>query len=337
MNIQLPHPDPLQTPLQGLSRQSLGPLCKLAILHGFWSRSDPSFDHTILPLDTYFEHFEQQCRLALHNWGRHDVSSLKLSHLVDLAQMIRQGTSRAEMDSHLISILEGHCQEVSGEIIDLTALAPGQVSLVWADGPLPKSLAAYFNNHIVLKDSVELDRTFTARNIERIGGIRIVWTSNLIDHLRMRDDRSVALFHHAAYLHYRKDCCDIYPECLLQETINTLSLLLPIDQRDTKNWFLKKQIELHLDNEATRCRPLTADERKIDKFEFWRDRLVILKQAFDDAKPRTFRQAWLDRRNPTQWYSFWIAGLFLIGFTILLGNIQCMEGVLQVYKAYHPT
>lgn len=120
MNIQLPHPDPLQTPLQGLSRQSLGPLCKLAILHGFWGRSDPSFDHTSLPLDTYFEHFEQRCRLALHNWGRHDVSSLKLSHLVDLAQMIRQGTSRAEMDSHLISILEGHCQEVSGEIIDLT-------------------------------------------------------------------------------------------------------------------------------------------------------------------------------------------------------------------------
>jgi hypothetical protein len=64
---------------------------------------------------------------------------------------------------------------------------------------------------------------------------------------------------------------------------------------------------------------------------------MILKQAFDDAKPRTFRQAWLDRRNPTQWYSFWIAGLFLIGFTILLGIIQCMEGVLQVYKAYHPT
>jgi hypothetical protein len=212
MNIQLPDPDPLQTPLQGLSRQSLGPLCKLAILHGFWSESDPSFDHTSLPLDTYFEHFEQQCRLALHNWERHDVSSLKLSHLVDLAQMIRQGTSRAKMDSHLISILEGHCQEVSGEIIDLTvrlllmiqtggfrqALTPGQVSLVWADGPLLESLAAYFNHHIVLKDSVELDRTFTARNIERIGGIRIVWTSNLIDHLRMRDDRSVALFHHAA-------------------------------------------------------------------------------------------------------------------------------------------
>lgn len=217
------------------------------------------------------------------------------------------------------------------------ALTPGQVSLVWADGPLLESLAAYFNHHIVLKDSVELDRTFTARNIERIGGIRIVWTSNLIDHLRMRDDRSVALFHHAAYLHYQKDCCDIYPEGLIQETINTLSLLLPIDKRDTKNWFLKKQMELHLDNEAARCRPLTADERKIDKFKFWRGRLVILKQAFDDAKPRTFRQAWLDRRNPTQWYNFWIAGLFLIGFTILLGIIQCIEGALQVYKAYQPT
>jgi hypothetical protein len=70
---------------------------------------------------------------------------------------------------------------------------------------------------------------------------------------------------------------------------------------------------------------------------FWRDRLVILKQAFDDAKPRTLRQAWADRRNPSQWYNFWVAGLLIIGFTLFLGTIQCVEGALQVYKAYHPT
>lgn len=31
-------------------------------------------------------------------------------------------------------------------------------------------------------------------------------------------------------------------------------------------------------------------ERQIGNFEFWHDRLVMLKQAFDEADPKTVRQ-----------------------------------------------
>lgn len=77
------------------------------------------------------------------------------------------------------------------------------------------------------------------------------------------------------------------------------------------------------------------EERQIERFRYWRDRLVILKQACDDATPRTISQWWHDRRNGVQWYTFWVAILVLI-LTTLLGLVQCVESALQVYKAFVP-
>ena len=118
------------------------------------------------------------------------------------------------------STTDGDCLELSPEIIDLVVRLlsmiqiggfrnvpmPGQGTLAWVDGPLSKSLCMHFSQDNVLKEPVELDKTFTARNIERIAGIRIEWTSNLLDHLRMHhDDTSVALFHHASFLNFQDD------------------------------------------------------------------------------------------------------------------------------------
>jgi hypothetical protein len=220
LKIVLPDPNPLKDPLQSLSRQPLSEPCKLALMNEFWTFPSTSIDWTKIPVDTYFEYFEDQCRLALHNWDRHNISSLNFGHIVNLAEMIQEEKTRAEMDAHVKSAIDGDCAELSPGIIDLTVrlllmiqiggfrnvLMPGQETLTWVDGSLSDSLSAHFSCDNVLKDSVELDKTFTARNVERIAGIRIVWTSNLLDHLRMRDDdTSVALFHHASFLNFQKD------------------------------------------------------------------------------------------------------------------------------------
>jgi len=60
---------------------------------------------------------------------------------------------------------------------------------------------------------------------------------------------------------------EIYPKGLIDETIKTLSLLFPTNDRETKNWFLKHQVELHLDSEIRRCRELSKEDRKIDAFQ----------------------------------------------------------------------
>ena len=91
-----------------------------------------------------------------------------------------------------------------------------------------------------------------------------------------------------------------------------------------------------LDPEAIRCGQLRVEERQIENFSFWHDRLIILKQVFDEATPRTISQWWYDRRNPVQYYTFWVA-IFVLFLTAFFGLIQSIEGALQVYKTFYPS
>lgn len=141
----------------------------------------------------------------------------------------------------------------------------------------------------------------------------------------------------------------ILPHGIAQETLKTFAILFPQSdytpsrrgKRHKQQWLSKIRQNYEqecggvLDRRLTKCGTLDAKSRQIEQFKFWRDRLVILKQAFDDATPRTLSQWWHDRRNGVQWYTFWVAVLVLV-LTIVFGLTQCIEGGLQVYKAYHP-
>jgi hypothetical protein len=88
LNAALLDTDPIQHRLQDLSHQSISQACKLALLNAFWNRSEELGSCNNVPVGVYFGYFEDQCRLALHNWERFDISALKFSHLVFVAQMI---------------------------------------------------------------------------------------------------------------------------------------------------------------------------------------------------------------------------------------------------------
>jgi hypothetical protein len=125
---------------------------------------------------------------------------------------------------------------------------------------------------------------------------------------------------------------------LINETIRTLALLLPEHDREVKIWFkrqtrLQESRNLTLDPLARECGQLKAKERQIDNFKYWHDRLVILKQVFDESEPTNVQQWWHDRRKKSQWYTFWIA-MLVLWLTILFGIIQTVESGLQVYLAY---
>jgi hypothetical protein len=100
--------------------------------------------------------------------------------------------------------------------------------------------------------------------------------------------------------------------------------------------YRSQNLRFALDENAIRNTPLKTEYRQLNTFEFWHDRLAILKDVFDDAEPSTIAQWWQDRRRRVQWYTFWVAVLVLI-LTILFGIIQSIEGGMQVYKAYHPS
>ena len=183
---------------------------------------------------------------------------------------------------------------------------------------------------------VKLDRIFTTRNLERIAGLQIIWTSNILDHLRlMVDDTRIAIYHHASCLEYHKNN-PLFPQGFIDETIRTLSLLFPEYDKKSRKWFKAQRNKYDLDEKASTSGHLTTEERQIENFVFWHDRLGILKQVFDEAEPSTIAQWWRDRRRRVQWYTFWVAAMVL-ALTIFFGMIQCIEGGFQVYKAYYPS
>lgn len=125
----------------------------------------------------------------------------------------------------------------------------------------------------------------------------------------------------------------LLPAGLADETQQTLALLFPSSDAAMKQWFARLPEFAKLDKSLIECGQLTTDSRQLERFAFWRDRLVTLKQVFDEAQRKSLTQWWHDRRNGEQWYTFWVA-VVILGLTVLFGLTQCVEGGLQVYSSF---
>ena len=109
--------------------------------------------------------------------------------------------------------------------------------------------------------------------------------------------------------------------------------MFPQGDRDSRKWYCKQGNLEDLDLGVLDREQPHDDYLQIEKYTFWHDRLVMLKEAFDESQPRTVSQLWNDRREGSQWYALWAA----IGLTLFFGLVQSIEGGWQVYKAYHPS
>ena len=184
------------------------------------------------------------------------------------------------------------------------------------------------------EDMVKLPQAFTAAHLEKIGGIQVIWTSNLADHLLLKeDDTKLMLFHQVSILRLRKHLSnDILPEDLAEETIRTISLLMPPVLGEPNPWFRQQQQMHKIDAEAGNCDRLNSSQRQIKNFAYWRDRLVLLKRTFDDAEPRNLSQLWWDDRKKTQWFTFWVAVLVFI-LTLFFGIVQSVASIVQAWAS----
>jgi len=124
----------------------------------------------------------------------------------------------------------------------------------------------------------------------------------------------------------------ILSNTLISETILTLALLFPSNSPAVRRFFKLCETKHSLDPAAGSCGHLSGYNRKIESFLHWRDRLIILKQAFDDSEPLGISQWWYDDRKRVQWYTFWVAALVLF-LTILFGTIQSVTAVIQAWAA----
>lgn len=116
----------------------------------------------------------------------------------------------------------------------------------------------------------------------------------------------------------------------------TLALLFPFADKSTQQWLSaqrRKSQAPPIDGKLGKCGTLLTYERRLENFSYWHDRLVILKEAFDESQPKSLAQWWFDRRNGPQWYTFWVAILLFV-LALVFGVVQCVEGGLQVAISY---
>ncbi|KAI1124505.1 hypothetical protein F5Y10DRAFT_280122 [Nemania abortiva] len=209
----------------------------------------------------------------------------------------------------------------------------GRGDVTWTTGTLAdflKRICLFDARPVVPCLGVKLESSFHVYNIEHIAGLKVQLTTNLYDHLLLREDiRTVFVFHYAAFLKSHKSS-SVFPGDFIEETLKTLALLFPKGNRQVNKWYKRKERVKELDFAV-----LTVSHpwRRIDEYKYWRDRLVTLKEAFDDSQPRSIGQWWHDRRDATQWYAVWIA----VFFTVFFGLVQSVVSILQLYKAYYPT
>ncbi|KAH7308858.1 hypothetical protein BKA65DRAFT_559725 [Rhexocercosporidium sp. MPI-PUGE-AT-0058] len=343
------------TTLNGpLNKTSIDAATRTEIIESFWPENGSSrYRQDELDWESYFWYYARQCHDALIDQGQH-VLARTHQDILDIVHQLEDLTPRDAIKESLRSRLPTRHRPNEDEIldgaIDLAArlhlmvniavdnlVISGQAQLKWSSGILRDFLNHHFSEPQVLgNDGIKLEQMFTASNLERIAGIQIKPTDNLADHLRMidKEDKVVAIFHHASFLNWQN--CKIYPDGLGEETLRTLSLIFPQHDKQTREWLKRHPESYRIDKTLLKCDPLQLDDRQIEKFHFWHDRLIILKQAFDQSRPATISQWWYDRRNGVQWYTFWIAVVVLF-LTIFFGMVQSIEGALQVYKAFHPT
>ena len=336
-------------PWQPISERLQSPQPKSAFLNALFdlSLSEEEVTGTDDGFRSFFDRLDSFCRLATHR--NREIGQISYSQLYVIAaktqsshrireDMIAWITSEVleSADSYLASIL----LDLTASVCSLTSIGkfPGDISydepVEWENGKALHTVISSVFSPSETRETVKLPQSFTAANLEKIAGIQVRWTNNLADHLLLRDDDTKVMIYHqvsALQLHKYSQTSVISPD-LADETIRSISLLVPPVLGELNPWFRKEQQKHNLDAQAGLCDRLNSSDRQINNFPFWRDRLVLLKRTYDETEPKTLAQLWWDDRKKTQWFTFWVAVLVFI-MTVFFGVIQSVASIVQAWAS----
>ena len=167
-------------------------------------------------LDSYFRYYTEQSDLfSGHTWAKTHQDILDISSL--LQQDLKKDDLRGQLHLKLQSTPSNNGDKNLDSSIDLAIRLllmirvghlPNKFSAykasMWDQGPSIREFvwASFKPRSALNHEHVKLEKMFNAKNLERIAGIKIKWTNNFADHLRILDDEDieVAIFHHASFL-----------------------------------------------------------------------------------------------------------------------------------------
>lgn len=181
-----------------------------------------------------------------------------------------------------------------------------------------------------LSNRTKIESTFTMAYLVNACGLKVCWTHNLVDHLSIDWRNSiVTVYEHKIFLwnhlQHTEEC--IFPNGLLEEAIDTLNLLFPFDDQQTRQ-FLARQGKPF--NRLGYCgRPRTLE---LEKYHYWQGSVDTLVSIFNQP-PRGLQQLKLDknRRNMMSFATFWVAAIVgvLTTVSIVFGTVSTVYAVKQ--------
>jgi hypothetical protein len=203
------------------------PATQRVIIKEFWSAS--SSKHALEP---YWSFYLDQCKQALHDDGQH-IQLRTHQGLSDVISLLRDGQNREEIREVLrrrFTKQHNNEDELLDNSIDLAASlllmvdftdfnygVSGRSRLCWDIGSLQDRVALHFATLPALgHEGTKLPRIFNALNLDRVAGVHVVPTSNLLDHLRLtHDDTRLLVFHYASFLNVQSQRYMHYPPSAL--------------------------------------------------------------------------------------------------------------------------
>ena len=283
--------------------------------------------------NTYFHHYEHSCRYISA-----DLTEITHEHICNIVHLLSHGT-RKEVQNNISSSSWLSTTLTAPVVVDLVAFVTKSTMMINCDSwSMTETFEEFLKRKLVRSkqpDKYRLRRSFNLRKFEITAGITMCGTSDLLSHLELgENDQNISIFHNMQLLDMlrQSDFCKVFPDGALDELNRSLWLLLPLNDRRCEKWIRRRQRELDFGLKFDEYKHLAPFERNLEDFNFWKDRLIIAKDAFDESQPSGILQFWHDDRNKAQWYAFWVA---IVVFILTL--IGVVEGAMQVYKAYHPS
>lgn len=175
--------------------------------------------------DAFFAFYARECREALVDQGihlsvRNHGDLLLTAHLLedeltkeDIRLKLRRTLTQQRSAVDEQRMLDGSITLAARlslmiKIGSMPSEVSGRLIVPWTQGSLRDAIYDRFNRLPgVLADPKHdiIESDLTCRNVERIAGIEVVPTDNLVDHLRLVDrDKKLCLFQHITVLHRMK-------------------------------------------------------------------------------------------------------------------------------------
>lgn len=317
----------------------LSDLDKTSILTDVWERPASGASAEIERFENYFRRYDEA-------YGSRATFMQHLSH-TNLAAIARKMLREPKQSCG--ELLRSLCETKQSTYIDIDLglnfvanlffCLEGVAGAGWASDTLLQDHLTTVFPRAKIDDQRTWKRSFNICVLDRRTDINITWTDALNEHLEMdHDDVDLCIFHSVAALDLFGICQPaqrLFPAGLINETMQSLLLMCPGDDKRVKSWLARERTNLGLDENICRLSSshrLSSADRRLGHFDFWRDRLITIKDTYENHQSNNIMCLMRDYRRQMPFWAFWVA---LMAFVLSL--IACILSAMQVYKAYHPS